>query len=160
MGIRILNYLDEWLVLAQSKAKLISHRTLLLSHLECLGLRVNFTKSMQSPPASEYSSWEQFSSQLRWEQQSHQNMLGQIQKLAASFEIGTTHPLKAFQKMLGLMATASPALQLGLLRMRPLQRWLKPRVPSNAWRHGRLCIRVEQACVTALATWKSSRWME
>ncbi len=39
-------------------------------------------------------------------------------------------PIKTFQKMLGLMASASPVLQLGLLRMWPLQRWLKPRVPS------------------------------
>ncbi len=58
------------------------------------------------------------------------------------------------------MATASPVLQLGLLRMRPLQRWLKPRVPHNAWRHGRLHIRVNQACVTALTPWKNPRWME
>ncbi len=49
------------------------------------------------------------------------------------------------------MAAASPVLQLGLLRKRPLQRWLKPRVPPNAWRHERLHIRVSQACVTALA---------
>ncbi len=38
--------------------------------------------------------------------------------------------LKAFQKMLGLMATSSPVLQLGLLRMWPIQFWLKQRVPS------------------------------
>ncbi|KAL0186275.1 hypothetical protein M9458_017945, partial [Cirrhinus mrigala] len=44
-GIRILNYLDDWLVLAQSEAELLSHRALLLSHLECLGLRVNLSKT-------------------------------------------------------------------------------------------------------------------
>ncbi len=32
MGIRILNYLDDWLILAQSEVELLSHRTLLLSH--------------------------------------------------------------------------------------------------------------------------------
>ncbi len=83
-----------------------------------------------------------------------------IQKLAATFKSDTARPLKVFQKMLGLMAAASPVLQLGLLRMRPLQRWLKPRVPHNAWRHGRLHIRVNQACVTALTPWKNPRWME
>ncbi len=67
-----------------------------------------------------------------------------IQKLAATFKSDTARPLKVFQRMLGLMAAASPVLQLGLLRMRPLQRWLKPRVPHNAWRHGRLHIRVNQ----------------
>ncbi len=83
-----------------------------------------------------------------------------IQKLAATFKSDTARPLKVFQRMLGLMAAASPVLQLGLLRMRPLQRWLKPRVPHNAWRHGRLHIRVNQACVTALTPWKNPRWME
>ncbi|KAL0161520.1 hypothetical protein M9458_045245, partial [Cirrhinus mrigala] len=39
-GIRVLNYLDDWLVLAQSEAEL---------HLECLGLRVNLTKSALHP---------------------------------------------------------------------------------------------------------------
>ncbi len=34
------------------------------------------------------------------------------------------------------------------------------RVPHNAWRHGRLHIRVNQACVTALTPWKNPRWME
>ncbi len=49
MEIRILNYLDDWLILAQSQAVLASHKTLLLSHLDCLGLRVNFDKSILSP---------------------------------------------------------------------------------------------------------------
>ncbi len=49
MGIHILNYLDDWLILAQSQAVLTSHKTLLLSHLNCLGLRVNFARSILSP---------------------------------------------------------------------------------------------------------------
>ncbi len=49
MGIRILNYLDDWLILAHSQVVLSSHKTLLLSHLGCLGLRVNFAKSTPSP---------------------------------------------------------------------------------------------------------------
>ncbi len=49
MRIRILNYLDDWLILAQSEAVLTSHKTLFLCHLGCLGLRVNFAKSVLSP---------------------------------------------------------------------------------------------------------------
>ncbi len=49
MGIRILNYLDDWLILAQSQVVLTSHKTLLFSHLDCPGLRVNFAKSILSP---------------------------------------------------------------------------------------------------------------
>ncbi len=60
-----------------------------------------------------------------------------IQRHAASFKEGTTRPLKAFQRMLGLMVAASPAHHLGLLHVRPIQFWLKQRVPSVAWHHGR-----------------------
>lgn len=45
----ILNNINIWLVLAQLEVELVSHRTLLLSHVECLGLRVNFVKSMLFP---------------------------------------------------------------------------------------------------------------
>ncbi len=69
-------------------------------------------------------------------------------------------PLKTFQKMLGLMASASLVLQLGMLRMRPLQYWLKPQIPPHAWRHGRIRVRVSQACVTALAPWKDPQWLK
>ncbi len=55
---------------------------------------------------------------------------------AMTIQCRTAHPLKAFQRMLGLMAAASPLLQLGLLLMRPIQFWLKHRVPSAAWRNG------------------------
>ncbi len=58
------------------------------------------------------------------------------------------------------MASASLVLQLGLLNLRPLQYWLKPRVPPHAWHHGRLCVKVNQACVAALAPWKNHQWME
>ncbi len=77
-----------------------------------------------------------------------------IQRHAACFKEGTARPFKAFQKMLGLMAAASPVLQLGLLLMRRIQFWLKQRVPSATWHHGRHCITVTRACVSAPACWR------
>ncbi len=47
--IRILNYLDDWLILAQSREQLGDHRDLVLRHLSQLGLRVNWEKSKLSP---------------------------------------------------------------------------------------------------------------
>ncbi len=159
MGIRILNYLDDWLILAQSEVELLSHRTLILSHLERLGLRVNFAKSALSP-SQRVSFLGTVLDSARMRAVIAPERALAIQKLAATFKSDTVRPLKAFQRMLGLIAAASPVLQLGLLRMRPLQRWLKPRVPHNAWRHGRLHIRVNQACVTALTPWKNPQWMK
>ncbi len=43
-GVRTLNYLDDWLILAQSREQLCEHRDLVLSHLQ-LGLQVNWEKS-------------------------------------------------------------------------------------------------------------------
>ncbi len=49
VGIRILNYLDDWLILAQSREQLGDHRDLVLRHLSQLGLRVNWENSNLSP---------------------------------------------------------------------------------------------------------------
>ncbi len=48
-GVRILNYLDDWLILAQSQDQLCEHRDLVLSHLSQLGLQVNWEKSKLLP---------------------------------------------------------------------------------------------------------------
>ncbi len=160
MGVRVLNYLNDWLILAQSEAKLIAHRShLLLSHIECLGLRVNFAKSSLSPSQRTSFLGAVFDSVHIRAVVAPERALA-IQQLAASFKIGASRPLKTFQKMLGLMASASLVLQLGMLRMRPLQYWLKPQIPPHAWRHGRIRVKVSQACVTALAPWKDPQWLK
>ncbi len=48
-GVRILNYLDDWLILAQSRRQLCAHRDLVLKHLSLLGLRVSWEKSKLVP---------------------------------------------------------------------------------------------------------------
>ncbi len=121
MGICILNYLNDWLVLAQSEVELFSQRSLLLS---------NFAKSALSPSQRISFLGTVFcSAQMRVAVT--QECALAIQRLAASFVAGASRPLKSFQRMLDLMVSVSPVLQLDLLRMRPLQRWLKPRVPSS-----------------------------
>ncbi len=62
--------------------------------------------------------------------------------------------VSSFKEGKCFMAMALLVLQLGLLHMRPIQFWLKQRVPSAAWRHERLRIRVTLACVSALARWR------
>ncbi|KAI2653956.1 Transmembrane protein 255B [Labeo rohita] len=48
-GIRILNYLDDWLLIAHSRDLLCEQRDLVLRHLSHLGLQVNREKSKLSP---------------------------------------------------------------------------------------------------------------
>ncbi|KAI2649150.1 Retrovirus-related Pol polyprotein from transposon 17.6 [Labeo rohita] len=43
-GIRILNYIDDWLILAQSEHMAVQHRDVVLAHMKELGLRLNAKK--------------------------------------------------------------------------------------------------------------------
>ncbi len=54
-GMRVLNYLDDWLILAQSRDTPASHIDKLLRHLEFLRLCVNVRKSILAPSQSNVS---------------------------------------------------------------------------------------------------------
>lgn len=47
--IRILNYIGDWLLLAQSQELELQHRDIVLAYLQSLGLRLNAKNSVLSP---------------------------------------------------------------------------------------------------------------
>lgn len=47
-GVCVLNYIDDWLILAQSKHVAVRHRDVVLVHIKDLGLRLNDKKSVLS----------------------------------------------------------------------------------------------------------------
>ncbi|TRY93130.1 hypothetical protein DNTS_016476 [Danionella cerebrum] len=136
-GIRILDYLDDWLLIASSRDQLIRHQGKVLSHLNRLGLKVNWEKSHLTPV--------RVISFLGMELNS-ESMLARLSVertralLTALFAVSSRPVvrLKLIQRLLGHMSAAAPVIRLGLLRMRPLQQWLLSRVPSWAWRQGAL----------------------
>ncbi len=48
-GICILNYIDDWLILAHSEQMAVRHRDVILAHMKELGLRLSAKKSVISP---------------------------------------------------------------------------------------------------------------
>ncbi|KAL0151540.1 hypothetical protein M9458_053192, partial [Cirrhinus mrigala] len=52
VGIRILTYLDDWLILAHSRDLVCTHRDVVLNHVARLGLQVYWEKSKLSPAQS------------------------------------------------------------------------------------------------------------
>lgn len=45
-GVLVLNYINDWLILAQTRELAICHRDLVLNHLQSVELRLNPQKSM------------------------------------------------------------------------------------------------------------------
>ncbi|KAI2657741.1 Transposon Ty3-I Gag-Pol polyprotein [Labeo rohita] len=137
-GIRILNYLDDWLIIAHSRDLLCEHRDLVLRHLSHLGLEVNWEKSKLSPV--------QGISFLRMELDSVNMMARLMEERVQSvlsclnlFRHKTAVPLKVFQKLLGHMAATAAGTLLGLLHIRPLQHWLHGQIPRWACHGGTFC---------------------
>ncbi len=151
-GVRILNYLDDWLILAQSRKQLSAHRDLVLKHLSLLGLRVNWEKSKLVPTqrisflGMEFDSVNQTA---RLTQERAQSVLNCFKTLSGR----TAVPLKLFQRLLGHMAAAAVTVPLGLLHMRPLQHWLYGRIPRWAWKRGTYRVQITPACRKTFRPW-------
>ncbi len=157
--IRVLNYLDDWLILAQSRALLCEHRDTVLSHLSRLGLRVNWEKSKLSPVQRiSFLSMELDSVNLtaRLSVERAQSMLNCLE----SFQRKRAVPLKHFQRLLGHMASAAAVTLLGLLHMRALQRWLHDRVPRWAWRCGTYRVSVTPSCRQTFSPWSDLAFLQ
>ncbi|KAI2646886.1 ORF V: Enzymatic polyprotein [Labeo rohita] len=158
-GIRILNYLDDWLLIAHSRDLLCEQRDLVLRHLSHLGLQVNREKSKLSLVQRisflgvELDSVNMTARLTNERAQSVLNCLN-------SFRHKTAVPLKTFQRLLGHMAAAAAVTPLGLLHMRPLQHWLHDRVPRWAWHRGTLRIGVSLQCRRLFSPWSDPAFLQ
>ncbi len=157
-GVRILNYLDDWLILAQSCRKLCAHRDLVLKHLSLLGLRVNWEKSKLVPMqrisflGMELDSVNQTACLT---QERAQSVLNCFMTLSGR----TAVPLKLFQRLLGHMAAAAVTVTLCLLHMRPLQHWLHGRIPRWAWTRGTHRVQITPACRKTFSPWSDPSFL-
>ncbi|CAM4661540.1 unnamed protein product [Leuciscus chuanchicus] len=151
-GVRILNYLDDWLILAQSREQLCEHRAMVLSHLSPLGLRVNWEKSKLTPGQRiSFLGMELDSINMtaRFTEARVQSVLNCVSTLRCR----TAAPLKLFQRLLGHMASSAAVTPLGLLHMRPLQHWLHDRVLRWAWQSVSCRFQVTPHCRQTLSLW-------
>ncbi len=157
-GVRILNYLDDWLILAQSRKQLSAHRDLVLKHLSLLGLRVNWEKNKLVPTqrisflGMEFDSVNQTA---RLTQERAQSVLNCFKTLSGR----TAVPLKLFQRLLGHMAAAAVTVPLGLLHMRALRHWLYGRIPRCAWKRGTYRVQITPACRKTFRPWSDPSFL-
>ena len=127
-GIRIHQYLDDWLVRARSKQSCLQHTQILVRMCQDLGWLVNLEKSELEPKQVFDFVGYQFdlrSSRVRPTPDRWQSLQGKIQALL----LLPTCPVRQFMSLIGLLTATEKQVHLGRLHMRPIQWHLK-----NHWR--------------------------
>ncbi|KAL0148139.1 hypothetical protein M9458_056541 [Cirrhinus mrigala] len=151
-GIRILNYIDDWLILAASESLAARHRDVVLAHMKTLGLRLNAKKSVLSPlQRITYLGevWDSTTMQACLSPARIESILTAVKRVKE----GRSLTVKQFQQLLGLMAAASNVIPFGLLYMRSLQWWPKTKRVSPRGNPLRM-IKVTRRGLRALDMWR------
>jgi len=156
-GMKILPYLDDWLICAPSRLQSTQDTALLLSHVARLGLRVNMEKSCLNPSQSLTFIGVALDSVTMRACPSAQR-LDDILQLLPLFKGGRSLSYILFLRLLGKLAAASTVVPLGLLSLRPLQRWLNGLHLDPKW-HRHRKIRVSQQCLSTLSPWRRRSYM-
>ncbi len=151
-GIRVLNYLDDWLILAHSRELVSRHRDIVLGHIHSLGLRMNAKKSVLLPSQRTVFLGVRLDS-VQMQARLAPARIPVFTACLASFKLGHHVSVGTCRRLLGLMAAASPVLPLGLLHMRPFRWWMKelrlhPTVPATR------LVRVSRSCCRHLLMWR------
>ncbi len=157
-GIHVLNYLDDWLILAHSRELVSRHRDIVLRHIHSLGLRMNAKKSVLFPSQRTVFLGVHLDS-VQMQARLAPARISNFTACLARFKLGHHVSVSTCRRLLGLMAAASPVLPLGLLHMRPFLWWMKglrlhPTIPATR------LIRVSHSCFWPLLQWRDPAFLQ
>ena len=127
-GIRLHQYLDDWLVRASSHQDCLQHTQVLVKMCQKLGWLVNLEKSELEPKQVFDFVGYQFdlqSGRVRSTPERWQNLQDKILEMLAK----PTCPVRQFMSLIGLLTATEKQVHLGRLHMHPIQWHLK-----NNWR--------------------------
>lgn len=125
-GVNMILYLDDWLVLNQSREKLLEQMDVILETLKMLGFVVNLQKSLLNPCQTFQFLGVVFNTVTMTSTLSQGNtekVLEWITQIQSKQSISAQECLA----ILGLLNFAAPQIYLGRLHMRPVQMWLLAR---------------------------------
>lgn len=153
-GLRILTYIDDWLIIAESKEKVLQDTCRVLTHITSLGFRVNVSKSNFTPSQNVIFLGLELNSVSMRARLSQERVLS-LMNCLSQFREGAKVQYRTCLRLQGLMASSIQVVPLGLLRMRAFMKWvlLLHFSPTRD-----LCrsVIVTRACSAALRHWKSS----
>ncbi|KAI2655953.1 Transposon Tf2-6 polyprotein [Labeo rohita] len=107
-GIHILNYIDDWLILAESESVTARHQDVVLADMKALGLRLNAKKSVLSPfQRTTYLGvvWDSTTMQARLSPARIESILAAVTRVKE----GRSLTVKQFQQLLVAVMSGRPA---------------------------------------------------
>ncbi|XP_035277790.1 uncharacterized protein LOC118229687, partial [Anguilla anguilla] len=153
-GVRILTYIDDWLIIANSKVRVVQDTQLVLTHLSSLGFRVNLSKSNLSPSQSVTFLGLDLNSVSMRAWLSADRILS-LRVCLSQFKPGSRVQYRTYLRLQGLMASASHVLPLGLFRMRSFMRCISSlHLSPVSDLHRRLSVTRE--CYQTLRHWENT----
>ncbi len=156
-GIRVLNYLNDWLILAHSRELVRYHRDIILHHIRALGLRTNTKKSVLTP-SRQTVFLEVHLDSVQMQARLTPARISSLNACLARFKLEHHVSVSTCRRLLGLMATASHVLPLGLLHMRPFLWWMRQLSIRSTGPATRL-IRVSRSCFRTLLIWRDPTFL-
>ena len=134
-GIRMLRYLDDWLILAESRTTCIRARDRLLYLCEELGLQVNLRKSSLVPSQDMTYLGMQILS-VRFVAKPTETRIVNLLNIIEEFLSSPDPPAALWRRLLGHLSSLTLLVKGGMLRMRSLQirlrsKWNFRRLPSH-----------------------------
>ncbi len=149
---RILNYLDDWLILAQSQDTLISHIDSLHIHFGVPRAMCQHAEEHSCPESVHNISGTMF--RLRGDESPPlARVCGGHFVFPAPFQTKQLCSVEEFSEAARTHGSGFSGVSPGLITHAPLQLWLKSRVPWTAWTSGCLSIAVTRGCIEALTPW-------
>ena len=123
-GVRMLRYLDDWLILASSELACLQSRDRLLTVCTELGIQVNFTKSSLVPTQSLVYLGMEIQS-LPFIARPTPAQVSNLLRLIEEFLSTPSPPASLWRRLLGHLSSLTLLVPGGMLRMRLLQLCLK-----------------------------------
>lgn len=156
-GLKILPYLDDWLICSKSPGAAAQEVSYLLEHAASLGLRVNLAKSDLQPRQTTDFIGITLNSVTMLARPTIQRV-DDILHLLQKFQIGLQYPLVEFMRLLGKLTSISMVVPLGLLRLRPAQRWIN-KLGLHVARDRMKRVTVNHTWMTAINPWRDRSYL-
>lgn len=153
-GIRILTFLDDWLLCASSAQEAARDTAALLTHLTALGFSINERKSCLEPAQDVKFLGLQLNS-VSYRATLSLERITAFRQCLALFQRGSRLRYHTCLRLLGLMASTIAVVPLGLLQMRAFQRWVSALRLCPKQHLNRLVL-IDAACIKSLKCWRSA----